>query len=502
MPELTCRNAECECVPWQPCTPRYEVEVPELHGGVNGRLDTQFSMFAVLWALGHLFHTWHQGGSGVDGPLEDPWLLLPLVGALLVLGRPPQAIRLVFLAFAQLAAFLAQYPFVANHWTLAAFVNVGLLFTVGLRGTRQSSAASGDGVRQFGSYARAVFLIAYTGAAVAKANSGFFDRERSCAVTLANLAGLGEQLPPSLTSALIWASLAIELAIPVLLLVRRTRPLGIAVAGVFHLLLAAAPAVTVMDYSMLLFALLSLFAPPDAAARFQDSVRTSSAAQRLLRAWNFGRVRWLAAGVVFLAAAGRSAVFGPELWATLTWGAFLLTGSFVVASGLAVLSSYGSNPAPEGPLQPQLAPRRAMPRWTSGLLVVLLLNVASPYLGGKTTSSFTMFSNLRTEGGTSNHFVLPRLEWDSPQDDLVYIRRSTNEALQRAADEDFLLTYHEMRRTLSADPSAQISFRHQGVEYDLAEAREHPYLVSLSPLWSKLLHFRPVNREGPPICQA
>jgi len=469
---------------------------------LHGRLDAQFSMFAVLWALGHLFHTWHQGGSGVDGPLEDPWLLLPLVAALLVLGRPSQPVRLVFLAFAQLTAFLAQYPLVANHWTLAAFINVGLLLTVGLRATGHLSAASDDGVRQFGSYARLVFLIAYAAAAVAKANSGFFDPERSCALTLANLAGVGEQLPLALINALIWAALVIELAIPVLLLVRRTRSVGIAVAGVFHLLLAATPAVTVMDYSMLLFALLSLFGPPDAAARFQDSVRTSSAAQRLLRAWRFGPVRWLAAGGVFLAAAGRSAVFGPELWATLTWGAFLLTGSFVVACGLAVLSSYRSNPAPEEPLQPQLAPRRAMPLWTGGLLVVLLLNVASPYLGGKTTSSFTMFSNLRTEGGTSNHFVLPRLEWDSPQDDLVYIHRSTNKALQRAADEDFLLTYHEMRRTLSADPSAQVSFSHQGVEYDLTEAREHPDLVSLSPTRGKLLHFRPVNRQGSPICQA
>ena len=43
------------------------------------------------------------------------------------------------------------------------------------------------------------------------------------------------------------------------------------------------------------------------------------------------------------------------------------------------------------------------------LLVPLLtgLNGCSPYLGLKTETAFAMYSNLRTEGGQSNHLLVP-----------------------------------------------------------------------------------------------
>jgi hypothetical protein len=55
--------------------------------------------------------------------------------------------------------------------------------------------------------------------------------------------------------------------------------------------------------------------------------------------------------------------------------------------------------------------------------VLLLLHGLTPYLGLRTAGNFSMFSNLRTEGATSNHFLLganPLKIW-SYQEDLVRV---------------------------------------------------------------------------------
>ena len=66
---------------------------------------------------------------------------------------------------------------------------------------------------------------------------------------------------------------------------------------------------------------------------------------------------------------------------------------------------------------------------TPGLLIIpalLFANGLMPYLGLKTETSFAMYSNLRTEGGYSNHWLLPAsLQiWDY-QRDLVKIHRTS-----------------------------------------------------------------------------
>jgi hypothetical protein len=67
-------------------------------------------------------------------------------------------------------------------------------------------------------------------------------------------------------------------------------------------------------------------------------------------------------------------------------------------------------------------------------------------------SYFTMFSNLATEHGESNHLFLPRVPMAGPQDDLVRVLSRTDPYLHSTADQNLLVTHHELRRRLTATP--------------------------------------------------
>jgi hypothetical protein len=256
-----------------------------------------------------------------------------------------------------------------------------------------------------------------------------------------------------------------------------------------------------MDFSMFVFALVLLFTPSDFAERLASELDRSVLRRRLqpLARRSSTPLRVLGTVIVLAFAIGRGGLLGGELWAVATWGIFLIVGSAVVAMGLATLASYRRRPAPSSAL---IGWRNRVAAPQLALVVLLLLNAASPYLGGKTTSSFTMFSNLRTEDGVSNHLFLPRAPVSSPQDDLVRIHDSTNDVLQGHAERQELIAYHELRRALRADPSASVRFTRSGQVHSLESADLDPELVSLPLLQRKLLHFRPLNAHGPPICQA
>lgn len=289
-----------------------------------------------------------------------------------------------------------------------------------------------------------------------------------------------------------------ELSIPVLLLWSRTRHLGIALALAFHFALAASPVVLVADFTTLIYALMVFFGPPDLG-------------ERLAGEWSAFRKRWprlingssavgpaLRYGALLLlltAAVGRGWLLGDLAWILLTWATFLLYMAIVVSFGLYILGATGWLVSAGARLLRPLRPTHGV------LLVAIVLNAASPYLGLKTTSSLTMFSNLRTEGGTTNHLVLPRLSLANYQDDLVRIVETNHPELSAIAGRGELITFHELRRAAGAYPDLEGTFARGRQEIVLGGSGETT-LQTLSPLEAKLLHFRPVAANGHPRCQA
>ena len=125
------------------------------------------------------------------------------------------------------------------------------------------------------------------------------------------------------------------------------------------------------------------------------------------------------------------------------------------------------------------------------------------HLGLRTEQSYAMFSNLLTEGGRSNHLLVPA--WDQPfgyQRDLVEVVESTNPRLQQVAQRRQRIAYFELRRTLSENPQDSVAFVRDGVRIDLEHASADAELSTPPSLLArKFLRFRPIDAEGRERCR-
>jgi hypothetical protein len=458
--------------------------------------DWSGATFAFLWASAHIVHVWHQDANLVLNLPASIGSLITLAAAVALLLRPTSQVTLGALAAAQLVAFGIQFPFVANHWTIAAFVNTGILVALL---SRRLAHDERPAVYRFAAFARTAFLIAYGAAALAKLNDTFLSPAHSCALSTLDaidaLFGLPFVDSPAIRGAVIGAVVATELAVPLLLLVPRLRVAGIALAAVFHLALAITPVVVVMDFTLIVLALVVLFAPPDFDTRVRADVqRFGSRRLGVLVGAARRPLMLVLIGVILVGAVGRAELLGRETWAILTWGSFTVFGVLVSIVVLSVLVTYRGQPSEQ-----LLGAREGMGGAQTVVVVLMTLNALSPYLGFKTTSSFTMFSNLRTEAGGTNHLFIPRLGLGGYQDDLLEISESDDRVLQARVDDGQWLTTHEVRRRLSLNPEASAEFVQVGTTGQAATTWE-----DLTPLawWeAKFLHFRPVAPTGDPACQ-
>jgi hypothetical protein len=138
--------------------------------------------------------------------------------------------------------------------------------------------------------------------------------------------------------------------------------------------------------------------------------------------------------------------------------------------------------------------------------VLIFCNGLCPYLGLKTEKSFAMFSNLRTEGGSSNHLLITKpLYLTNWQLDLVDVKASDLPALQAFVDNRQLITYFEFRRIASeAHTNFFVEFVRHGQRQTARVANgqsNQPGLTTPYPwLMAKFVRFRPIDK-GPCLCK-
>ncbi len=230
--------------------------------------DDVLAVFAALWAMATLFHVWVSPWS--QGVFTDPTSLgvghvLLAVAALGVLLRPLSTTAIGAPAGLGLLTCWLEAPLVGNNWLLAALVDVALLLSVlaavvGGRIDRARVAA------RFLPTARWSLLAFYGFAAFAKVNHAFLDPKVSCGVfygsELTRSVHLGSLAPFGA-----WARLlpilviGIEIAIPALLAVRRTRHIGVVIALTYHSVIALDTTHPFSDFSSVLLALFILLLP-------------------------------------------------------------------------------------------------------------------------------------------------------------------------------------------------------------------------------------------------
>ena len=450
--------------------------------------DLRLQMFSMMWAAATLFHLAGNPRPAFVAEGTARFVVAVALGvvAVSVLFAPGSRRRRVALcALIPVSAWL-EAPIVGNHWVLATAVSCALLVAEGLAGRRGGS----NTWRLFAPSARCVLLVAYGFAAFAKLNSDFFDPAVSCAVfyqdqlvsswgldllSVDGSAGLGRVIAVG--------AVLTELAVPLLLLLRRTRRLGLLVGVSFHGMLALDLSQHFWDFTSVLFACFFLFLDDEQVAAlrrqakgFTGSVRPATA--RLLATFGL---------LLALLASGAGASTNEAPWASLgvlaghlAW--LTLGVTTMVAVGLATLQT---SPAPDRYVA-------RLPHLALALVpAMVLFNGLTPYLEIKTGFGWNMYSNLRTVDGQTNHLILGRtLPLTDLQSDTVEILTTDDPELEVMVDAQYVLVAAEFEEYLDTHPGVTLTYRQDG---RVREHRGGADSTGTSEVSRRLQAFRPID---------
>ena len=439
-------------------------------------LVTPMRWFARAFGIAVVAHL--AGNRAGWRPGDESWptalvAVSAVLGALaLVLVAAPRRRLLGGTAVLVLVSAWLELPEMGNHWLLVTFVALAVLVSLARDDSWAWLAVTG----------RWVLLAFYSFAAFAKVNEGFMDPTVSCGVFYANQSLASFGLPTFSTGGVLGAlavagPVLVELSVPILLLVRRTRTAGVLLALGFHTLISLDFAQHFYDFTAALMMLLLLFAPDDTTADLERRAARASLARSLMLV--------LAATVVAASVLPLSVttvvivrVFGFGLW--VAYAAWLIVR--VARHGLATTAT----------------PMRAGSVATWLIVAGVVANGLTPYLELKTGMGFNMYANLRTVAGESNHLVVRRtMHLSHVQDRLLEVVESDDEGLALYADEGYLIPERNLLDYLARHPSATVVVRDNGAErlLDTSDGEQ------MSVLETKLQLFRAVDTQDPPRCQ-
>jgi hypothetical protein len=454
------------------------------------------AIFAVMWALAAV---WHLLGNPLTAPAWAQAVLVAGVAAVLL--RPGAPLPLALLAAGGLLTLWEEAPLLGNHWLLAGFVDLVILMAVVTGAVRRRVGDRTDLAHRLFPAARLCLLGFYTFAAFAKLNSAFFDRSASCATfyfreSTDSIGLTGLQLGGAawVERSVIIGTVLVELAIPLLLVLRRTRHVGVVLALVFHALLALDRTHQFFDFSSVLVALFVLFLPPTSGSWVAERVGSMRARLALLdeAAPEWARLALVAVPVVV----GLFVVIDAltvDLARTVGWWSWQLYAAVVIATTVRYLRQLRS------PSRTRLRPHHAVFALVPLLVVA---NGLTPYLELKTGYGWNMYANLRTVDGESNHLLVRRtFPLTSEQAEPVEIIDSNSAGLAVYAANGYAVTWRQLRTYLAAHPEVSITYRRSGTTVALRHAWERPELVAPVPAWrEKVQLFRAIDRHEVERC--
>ena len=412
-----------------------------------------FGAFALLLAFALILHQLWWDGFEVRSPH-----FLVILAVLWTVLRPTSVVRFLTMIAMEVFAVALDMPDVGSHTLLLLVSGVGLLTWVALFALRtQRLPDAGVLFEQIAPFFAVQLLLVYAVAAVAKLNTGFFDPDISCA------AAMSGRLPWSHLSILagswtvvasIWGTVVTEVALPILLTVRRSRMVGLVLGGVFHAVLGL---VGNVPFSALALAFFVAFLPPDTPSRLFTLATTRPGLVR----WANRTRRMSRSAVAFPVAVGGwlvgAAIFPdePGTRPTLLSDGMGLLMVAAFAGGILVVLALARGGSQRGSAR-SLRIHHSV--FVAGILL-MVLNSVSPYVGLKTESSLTMFSNLHTEGGQWNHLLFSDAVRVFPyQDHPVRILASNDPALEAYGQDGVRLVPFELERHLRSHPGTIVTY--------------------------------------------
>lgn len=447
------------------------------HDVSHGVSSRTVHTFIRMWAVAHIIHLCAANQSRLD----TPWNVLAVVSALALILRPGSGRWLVVLAGSQLADLVAEMPFSPDHWLLLGFVNVALL--ISLVSSRTWDTA---GIRLGLPAVRVLVLVAYSFAAMSKYNTTFLDPLTSCATAIADTASYGIASKLGVPTVWVVSVIVTETMIPLLLAMPKTRRHGVRIGLAFHFMLSASPAFAVIDFTSALFALFLLFLSEQDLDRVMARIRAVTDRSAIVR--DARRVPWATAVVAFVA-------FGLLGHLSLrVAGALLLVGSelYLLIVLLGALWSWPQRGAvrPIGRLRPVFAP----------VVVLLVIWALNPYLGLRTTSSFTMFSSIRTEGIAPNHLFMPSLRLVDWQDELVIIESSNDPSISSGDPGHLGIPLLALRQVAMTNPGLEVTGTLHGQRVVFGPEEGQRRFEPVDGWLQRYPHFRPVAVTDDPFC--
>jgi hypothetical protein len=279
----------------------------------------------------------------------------------------------------------------------------------------------------------------------------------------------------------------IELSVPIMLAWRVTRQRWVLVAMAFHFALALDRPQHIYDFSSVLLALFVLF--------LSDEFATDSLARvRRLAGGVGGPLRVVAAGAAafcIMAAASTASTertlidVGFVIWLVVGLGMLVLTALWVMRREL-------PPPPPVASVSPAMAVVPAL----------VVLNGLTPYTEVKTANAWNMYSNLRTVGGDTNHYLLPgTVQLINGQDAIYRVVSSDDPGLEYYRENELGLSERQLRGYFSANPDAEAVLRSGDREVRVVAGEPHPFDDPVPEIVRKLAVYRAADVSGAQRCQ-
>jgi hypothetical protein len=401
-------------------------------------------------------------------------------------------------------AWAVDMPAVVNHWMLMGLAIVGAFVAFAWEAARGHSGLFEPGAlfTRLAPYFRIIVLLVYVFAAFAKLNDSFLDPGLSCGVAMyqqllerLRLPLYADWQPPFA----IYGTIAIEAALPALLTVQRTRMLGVLLGVGFHIMLGFAGHVPFSGFALAFY---SLFLPDDMPARVD---RLFAARKRLAafvgRAADLATASWAfpvsAAAFLLLAAA---ITYGP--WSAVETNAERVVQLVFFAFAAALVGIVGVLLWRRGWTYRPGFFRLAHPIWILGPALIVL-NGVSPYLGLKTQSTFTMYSNLQTEGDRWNHRILPEeIQVFSLQDDLLRVIDTDDPVLTDYEGSRTELVLFRVQARANERPDSRLVYESDGRTWTVERIADDPTLGEPQNfVLRKVLFFRDVPPPEENVCR-
>ncbi|TXK52115.1 hypothetical protein FVR03_02300 [Pontibacter qinzhouensis] len=458
----------------------------------------KYKIFCCVWAIAAIFHM--ANANAFTGNLT---YFLFTCAAIALIAKPSSMVRLLIFIIMQMYQAYAELPVISNHWLITTFVNLTILqaFVYLIVKRRSFYIDKAELLDTFAPLVKMELIVLYFYAVFHKLNAGFFDTESSCAVEFLMLQNNYYNILPSSKTLLtlnIYATLLIETLIPVLIIIRRTRAWGILLGLLFHCVLAYNPINGFYDFSSMIFALYFLFTGTkfsnNVYAHYEKFLRRKINIKNQLLQFNLlNFVLFVFSVVCLLLLVHYYNKLFQDYFRHIVWTLYSLT--YIVIFALSIRSAE----------KPDRSNSFTFAHYSLLLFPVLVfLNGLCPYLGLKTEASYAMFSNLRTEAGETNHYLVPAsTQLFDYQKDVVEIKGSTDPELQQLAESGKLLTFFQFRTMVRNTMPVEITYVRNGEPqvFELHQASLSPELLQKD--WfvlEKLMRFRTFYRNGYSPC--